>query len=233
MNIDFWSDIVCPYCGLMDHRLRTAIDRSAFATHVTVRHRSFQLHPEPPRDGVDQRDLFVEAGLPRADAERVLRPIEQAARAEGLVPYRALDRTLGPTDFAHELLAYATDHGRGDDAWHAMFRAHFGQARKLWTLEDVLAFAGEIGLDPQDASAALHERRYRSRVEADQREAIRLGAHGTPFLLLDGRYTIQGAVDTDALLSAITRVFEETHSAPSALPSLGEPGQSCTRDGCL
>jgi hypothetical protein len=35
-----------------------------------------------------------------------------------------------------ELLAYATDQGRGNEIWTAMFRAHFGQARKLWTVDD-------------------------------------------------------------------------------------------------
>jgi predicted DsbA family dithiol-disulfide isomerase len=61
-----------------------------------------------------------------------------------------------------------------------MFRAHFGQARKLWTTAEVLGFAAEIGLDQQEAAAALHDHRYRDQVNADQREAQRLGAHGTP-----------------------------------------------------
>ena len=28
MNIDFWSDIICPYCGLMQHRLNAAVERA-------------------------------------------------------------------------------------------------------------------------------------------------------------------------------------------------------------
>lgn len=50
MKIEFWSDIVCPYCGLMDHRLRQALDRFAHASDVHVVHRSFQLHPDLPRE---------------------------------------------------------------------------------------------------------------------------------------------------------------------------------------
>src|SRR5215470_11926988 len=174
MRIDFWSDIVCPYCGLMDHRLNLALDRSPYREQVQVVHRSFQLHPDLPREGVSQRKLIEMAGAPATTVDRVLRPIERVAEAEGLTPYRAVDRTLGPTDLAHELLAYATDQGRGDEIWTAMFQAHFGQARKLWTAEEVLDFAAEVGLDRDGAAEALRSRRYRSRVAADQREAQRL-----------------------------------------------------------
>jgi predicted DsbA family dithiol-disulfide isomerase len=48
-------------------------------------------------------------------------------------------------------------------------------------------------------------RRYRDQVNADQHEAQRPGAHGAPFLVLDGRYAIPGAVATDDLLTAMIR----------------------------
>src|ERR1700754_5066434 len=164
MKIEFWSDIVCPYCGLMNHRLHLALDRFPHGDQVQVIHRSFQLHPDLPRSGVSQVKLIEMVGAPRATVDRVLRPIERAAKAEGLTPYRAVDRTLGPTDLAHELLAYAADQGRGNEIWTAMFRAHFGQARKLWTVDEVLDFAADVGLDDAGAAEALRSRRYRARV---------------------------------------------------------------------
>jgi predicted DsbA family dithiol-disulfide isomerase len=211
MKVEFWSDIICPVCGLMDHRLGQALARFERSSDVQVLHRSFQLHPDLPRAGVTQRELIRMVGAPASNVERILRPLEQSAEAEGLTPYHAIDRTLGPTDYAHELLAYATDQGRGREIWSAMFRAHFGQARKLWTLEEVLDFAAEVGLDRDGAMTALHERRYEARVTADQAEAQRLGARGTPFIVLDGKYAIPGGIGTDALLDAIRRAWRESH----------------------
>ena len=40
-------------------------------------------------------------------------------------------------------------------------------ARKLWTVDEVLDFAEEAGLDRGEAAEALRERRYRAQVEAD------------------------------------------------------------------
>lgn len=233
MNIEFWSDIICPWCGLMDHRLRRAVDRFEHGADVRITHRSFLLHPDLPREGVTQRQLFGMFGVERATGEQVVGSIEKLAAAEGLSPYHALDRTLGPTDFAHELLAYATDQGRGDETWSAMFRVHFGQARKLWTSEQVLDFAEEVHLDRDGAAEALQSRRYRTHVAADQRAARRLGAHGTPFMVLDGRYSVPGAVGTDELHSAMAAVWREGRSTgvTPLLPAAGADGV-CTPDGC-
>jgi predicted DsbA family dithiol-disulfide isomerase len=123
MRIEFWSDIVCPYCGLMDHRLRQVLARFEHASDVQVVHRSFQVHPDLPREGVTQRELFHRAGMSEAAGERILRPIEEAAEAEGLTPYHALERRLGPTDLAHELLAHATGAGELLSAVESAWRA--------------------------------------------------------------------------------------------------------------
>lgn len=240
MKIEFWSDIICPYCGLMDNRLRLALERFEHADDVELVHRSFQLHPDLPRTGVTQRQLLETHGIPASDGERMFAPIEAAARAEGLEPYHALERTMGPTDYAHEVLALATDQGRGNEVWTAMFRAHFGQNRALWTVDDVLGFAAEAGLDRAEAAAALRDRRYRSRVAGDQREAGRLGARGTPFITLDGSYALPGAVGIDELLAALTTAWEATHPAPRPLHFLAgagaeagaEVGGACAPDGC-
>jgi len=230
--IDFWSDVICPWCGLMDHRLRVAKARAPFGSQVTVRHHSFQVHPDLPRHGLSQRALFTKVGLPQSEVERMLLPIERMAAAEGLTPYLVIDRTLGPTDLAHELLAYAASQGRGDEAWAKIFRAHFGQARKLWTAPEVLQFAGEIGLDKREAAQALGDRRFRDQVNADQREAQRLGAQGTPFIVINSRYAIPGAVSSDGLLAAMTRAWEEARPKPSPLVPLTADGPACTEDRC-
>jgi predicted DsbA family dithiol-disulfide isomerase len=203
MRIEFWSDVVCPFCGLMDHRLRRALDEFEHGDEVEVVHRSFQLHPDLPREGVTQRELITMAGASPSTVDRVLRPIERSAEAEGFGPYHAVDRKLGPTDLAHEVLAYAADIGRGDEIQQAMFQFHFGKAGNLWTEPDLLVFADEAGLDRDEVRKVLRSRRYKSKVDTDQRAALRYGIQGTPFMLIDGQYAVPGAVDPETLQSAI------------------------------
>ena len=213
MKIEFWCDIICPFCGLATHRLESALAAFEHRSEVQVVYRSFQLHPELDRMGVTQRELITMRGRDAAEVEgKILRPIEQAAAREGLTPYRAIDRTLGPTDYAHELLAYATEMGLHAEAWKRMFRAHFGEARKLWTVDEVVGFAVELGLDPAGSRAVLNSRKYRKQVENDQLEAQRLGAAGTPFMAIDRQHFIAGAKRTDELLSILQGVWVHQHT---------------------
>lgn len=231
MKIEFWSDIICPWCGLTEHRLETALARFEHHAEVELVHRSFQVHPDLPREGVTQKELMVMHHIDPANADRMIGPIERLAQKEGLQPYYAIERNLGPTNHAHEFLAYATDKGLHAQAWKSMFRAHFGEGRKFWTIDEVAGFAPEIGLDTAEARAVLESGKYTPSVEHDQQEAQRLGASGTPFIVIDRKYVLAGAQDTEALLSAMRQVWQETHPTET-LHSVGEQGESCSVDGC-
>jgi predicted DsbA family dithiol-disulfide isomerase len=211
MRIEMWSDIICPICGLTERRLIEAVKRFEHGGEVEIVHRSFQVHPGLAREGVTQRELSYQHGMSDRDIERVLRPLEVAHEAEGFGPYHAIDRTLGPTDYVHEFLAFATEKGKHEEAWSGMFQAHFGQSRTFWTLDDVVAFAGEIGLHENETRQVLTVRKYRQQIEQEQLQAQRLGATGTPFLVIDGKYAIAGGRETDALVAALRQVWQETH----------------------
>ncbi|MFF1877921.1 DsbA family protein [Leifsonia sp. NPDC058230] len=228
MRIEMWSDIICPICGVTQQRLRNAVAQFEHGDEMEVIHRSFQVHPDLPPDGVTQTQLSRNAGMSVAQMNAILRPVEIAAEAEGFGPYHAIDRTLGPTELTHELLAHATEKGKHDEAWIGMFRAHFSGNRQLWTVDQLVEFADEIGLDAAEARSVLESRRYRRQVTEEQRRAERMGAHGTPFIVIDEKYGIGGGVDTNTLLSAIDRAWRE--SQPPKIVTL-DVGDTCGVDG--
>ncbi|MFJ9755561.1 DsbA family protein [Streptomyces sp. NPDC101149] len=228
MQIEMWSDIICPICGMTQLRLRNAVAEFEHADEVEVIHRSFQVHPGIAPEGITQTQLSLNAGMTSKQMNSILRPIEIAADEEGFGGYHAVDRTLGPTDLTHELLAYATDQGRHHEAWTAMFNAHFRANRQLWTLEQLVEFAREIGLDADDARGVLVSRRYKRQVEQEQARGQRMGAYGTPFIVIDEKYGIGGGVDKATFVRAMRQVWDENHPALS-MP-FGE-GDQCGPDG--
>ncbi|WP_414131831.1 DsbA family protein [Rhizobium jaguaris] len=74
---------------------------------------------------------------------------------------------MGTTDYAHKLLAYATESGVGAHAWKRMFEAHFGEGREFWTIDQVASFAPEIGLDADVARQKLGSGLVKSKPEDD------------------------------------------------------------------
>ncbi|RMB82445.1 DsbA family protein [Streptomyces shenzhenensis] len=231
MKVDMWSEITCPWCGLGNHRLERAVERFEHGDHVQVIHHSFPLSGNFPEGRVFsvREALLRQHGVGGSRAEASTRRIETMAGNEGLTPYRVLDNEVGNTDLAHEFLAHASAEGKNREAWDAIFRTYFGQGEPVFSLDDLLRLAGELGLDRKETRQALDQRRYRQQVQDDARRAQRLGARGAPFIIIDGRYGVPGAQDSDTLLELLRKAWDETH--PVTLATGGDL-QVCGPDGC-
>ncbi|MGW6454427.1 DsbA family oxidoreductase [Streptomyces sp. NPDC055078] len=81
---------------------------------------------------------------------------------------------------AHEFLAHASAEGKNGEAWNMIFRACFGKAASIFTLDDLLGLADGIGLDREQTRQALADRRYRRQVQEDAHQSQQLGATGAP-----------------------------------------------------
>jgi len=229
MEIEIWSDLICPFCGIGNRRLDTAISRFAHCAEVHVVHRSFQLAPTAPigearpvramlRQRYGMSDAQLEASHARLEAE---------AAAEGLVPYVLTENNVGSTALAHELLAYATDQGLATEAWERLYRAYFGEVRSIFTVDALVELAVDLGLDADETRAVLTDRRYRDRVHAEQEVAEELGASGVPFIVIDRRFAIAGAQPVDVMLATLERAWEKSHPA---LVTIGD-GEESGPDG--
>ena len=230
MQIEIWSDVICPFCGLGNKRLENALARFEHRDEVTVKHRSFELHPSatPGKTKTAREMLKRKYGLDDAQIEAQHRRMEAEANAEGLVPYVLTDNQVGNTALVHELLAFASDQGREQEAWAHVYRAYWGETRSIFTPDALVELATEIGLDPDETRAVLTDRRYRARVVDEMDEAQQLGATGVPFIVIDRRYGIAGAQPTDVMLATIERAWQESHPA---LVTVGD-GDVCGPDGC-
>jgi predicted DsbA family dithiol-disulfide isomerase len=233
MEIEIWSDVICPFCGLGSKRLENALSRFEHRDQVTVKHRSFELHPSatPGTTKTAREMLKRKYGLTDAQIEAQHRRIEAEANAEGLVPYVLTDNQVGNTALVHELLAFASDQGVEQEAWDHVYRAYWGDVRSIFTVDALVELATEIGLDAEATREVLTDRRYRARVVDDIDVAQQLGATGVPFIVIDRRYGIAGAQPTDVMLATIERAWQESQPA---LVNVGDgDGDVCGSDGCV
>jgi predicted DsbA family dithiol-disulfide isomerase len=162
-----------------------------------------------------------------SQAETSTRRIERLAESEGLAPYQVLDNNVGNTDLAHEFLAHATAEGKNREAWDTVFRTYFGKAEPVFSLDDLLGLSDELGLDREQTRQVLTGRRYRRQVRDDAARAQRLGATGAPFIVIDDRYGVPGAQDSDSLLELLRKAWDDSHPLTPA----GD-APDCGPDGC-
>jgi predicted DsbA family dithiol-disulfide isomerase len=171
-----YSDYLCPWCYLAEHRLRTL--QAELGDALALEWRSFLLRPRPD----ESRDLerFVRY------TQSWLRP---AAEPDAPV-FRVWESTEGPPTHSvpPHLVAKAAAQ-LGPDAFAAvherLLRAYFEQSRDISRAETLRAIWGEAGL-PDAEFARSFEPELLRRTAEEHQEASQLGVTGVPAVRVAG-----------------------------------------------
>jgi predicted DsbA family dithiol-disulfide isomerase len=211
MQVDIWSDVVCPWCYLGKRRFEHALAAFEHRGDVRVLHRSFQLDPARPRGETSSRRsmLMAKYRLSEDEVEAMDDKMIELAAAEGL-EYNLTDAGLtGNTLDAHQLIHLARAHEREDAMLERFYRAYFTEERSLFDHDSLVALAVEAGLSAEDARATLASNGYADAVASDIDEAGFYGATGVPFFVIGGRYGVSGAQATDLFSKVLARTWDE------------------------
>jgi predicted DsbA family dithiol-disulfide isomerase len=210
MQVEIWSDVVCPWCYLGKRRFEQALDGFEHRDEVTVTYRSFELDPTaPPGTTTPTVELLAtKYGMSRAQAEQAQREMEQRAAGDGLT-FRMDGLRSGNTRDAHRLLHLAADRGRQVALAEALHRAYFTEQVSVFDAAALVDIAVAAGLDRADAVRVLDGDDYAAAVDEDEATARALGAQGVPFFVIDRRYGISGAQPVEVLAAALDQAWAE------------------------
>lgn len=206
VQIEVWSDIVCPWCYIGKRRLERALEGFEHADEVEVVWRSFQLDPAFPR-GVSEPVLDSLAAKTNATPDQVramTARVGEIAAQEGL-HYEFDGAVMVNTFDAHRLTHLARERGVGGQAHERLMRAQLVEARDLGEVETLVELAVEIGLDAAEARTVLTGDAYTAEVEDDVRTARALGATGVPFFVMDRAFGVSGAQPLEVFTSALEK----------------------------
>lgn len=211
MQVEIWSDVVCPWCYLGKRNFERALELAPFGDQVTVVYRSFELDPTALR-GVTAPTVDVLAekyGMAPEQAAQAQRQMEQRAEEAGLT-FRMNGLQSGNTRDAHRLIHLAKEHGRQAELVDALHRAYFTEQRSIFDVASLTEIADEAGLDPADVTRVLSTDAYDDDVAADEALARSFGARGVPFFVIDRRYGVSGAQPADVLAEVLEQAWTES-----------------------
>jgi thiol:disulfide interchange protein DsbA len=104
------------------------------------------------------------------------------------VAFRLMPAT-GPRWEPHARAYYAAESLGTLDVFHeALFKAMQVQHRPIMTENDLVKFAGEIGIDPEQFRAAYESFYVETRVRKAEEMGRRYGIDGVPALIINGKY---------------------------------------------
>jgi predicted DsbA family dithiol-disulfide isomerase len=198
VEIQIWSDVVCPWCYIGTSNLRKALAD----TEATVVFRSFLLDPNGPTEPVPTLGYLT--GKYGPQAAQMMDNVTQVAARAGLEYH--LDRSWsGPTLDAHRLLHWAHAMGGQDGLAQRFFAAQFTEGRSLFDADSLVGLCAEAGLDPDVARKVLESDDYTDAVDADLAMARSYGITGVPFFVLNGRLAVSGAQPPEVFAQALAQ----------------------------
>ncbi len=212
MDIDIFSDTICPWCFIGKRRLERALAERP-QPNLTVHWRTFQLNPDMPEGGMDrQRYLEIKFGG-TVNAESVYDRVRAAGASEGIdFAFEEMRRTPN-TIASHRLIRHAA--GATGEASHqdavvqALFDAYFLRGEDIGDLDVLTAAAATGGLDAAAARAFLESDAEAEEVRAEDRSARQAGISGVPCFIFNRHHALAGAHPPEVLHQLFDLAMQE------------------------
>jgi predicted DsbA family dithiol-disulfide isomerase len=209
MQIEIWSDVICPWCYIGKRRFEQALASFARQASVKVVWRSFELDPNAPRlrEGTLEEMLAQKYRVSLQEAGEMNARVTSVAKEVGL-EYQLNKAHPGNTFDAHRLLHFAASRQLGDRATERIMHAYFSESLRVGDRAALARLAPEFGIAETDALALLESDEYSDKVRADEARAEEFGIKGVPFFVIDEKIGISGAQPVDTFTKALQQASQ-------------------------
>ena len=208
MQVEIWSDVVCPWCYIGKRRWEKGLADFRLAhpdVEIEVAYRSFQLDPTAPQGpGAPVFDGYAKKfGGPEKAREIIDRVTEEAAN-EGL-DFNMDIAQRANTLLSHRLLVLAEAEGVQLELKERLMKAYFTDGESLGVVDNLVRYAVEVGIDAEQARAWLAGDAGKAEVLSHLEFAGEAGITSVPTFVFDRQTGIPGAQPADVF----TKVLEE------------------------
>lgn len=213
MKIDIVSDTICPWCFVGKRRLEAALAQRPDLDVEIVWH-PFQLNPGTPKEGVDRKQYLKEKFGSETYPEGMLTAIGEAGRAAGIeFGFGEMSRVPNTVD-SHRVLHWARDSGHQNALAEILFRRYFLDHEDIGDAATLAAAAEEAGMDAAEVRERLGTDDDDERVRAEAQYASQMGITGVPTFIIDNKYAVQGAQNTEVFLQVFEKLAELAAEEP-------------------
>ncbi|MDY0074740.1 MAG: DsbA family oxidoreductase [Acholeplasmataceae bacterium] len=231
MKIEIWSDFACPFCYIGKTRFEEALKSFKHKDKIEVIYKAYQLNPTAPKTMTKSAyEAFAEShGTTVEQAKERFNMFTKNAKSVGLT-YQYDRIQMTNTFDAHRLAKWANKENKEQEMTTRLMKAYFTDGLNLADHETLSHLAEEVGLSKEKAYEVLASSDYEEQVKLEQQEARQLGVQGVPFFVLNRKYGISGAQQTEYFLQALEQIWKEEN--PLETLSNQDDSQACEHDEC-
>jgi predicted DsbA family dithiol-disulfide isomerase len=211
MELDIFSDTICPWCLIGKRRLERALAQRP-QPDLKIRWRAFQLNPDMPAAGMDRKlYLATKFGGPE-NASSVYDRIREAGASEGIdFDFDGIGHTPNTVD-SHRLIRFADRNGCQDAVVEGLFQAYFLNGRNIGDREVLVSIAAANGLNAEATESYLATTEDADAIRAEDAQARAVGINGVPCFIFNGRHALPGAQSPEVFFQLFDLAREETKS---------------------
>lgn len=204
MQVEIWSDIMCPFCYIGKRKFEAALDKFPKKNEVEIIWKSYQLDPNiKEQPGKDIYSYLAEAkGQSLEWSKKMHENVVNMAKSVGL-EYNFDKAVIANSFDAHRVIQLAKKKGLGDAIEERLFKAYFTEGKNFADHETIAAIGEEVGLDRKEILSLLNSNDLADNVHSDIEEGMRLGLRGVPFFVFNRKIGVSGAQDSEIFLQAL------------------------------
>lgn len=207
MKITMYHDTVCPFCRIGKRHLQRSL-QDWQGESVLVEYRAFFLNPSIPPEGYDFIPYMQARFNGRVDLKDALDGPRRMGAAAGLT-FNMDKITRAPNSTrSHCLIALAPPDIR-EQVIEQVYAAYFEHGQDIGDIETLVQIGQQFGMEEDSLRRGLADATIRAQVEAEAREAQRMGISGVPFFVINDRYAFSGAQPPEVITRILENVAQE------------------------
>ena len=205
MQLDIFSDPICPWCYIGKSYLDRALEK--VGNHpFSIQWHPFQLNPEMPIEGVDRKKYLETKFGSRDLADKAYKPVLEHANLAGLnLNLEDIAKTPN-TISSHRLILWAWQEGVQNVVVSALFKAYFVEGRDIGKNAVLVDISHNAGISGDLVSRLLAGKNDLEKVIELDNAARKMGVNSAPTFILNGKHVITCAQNVEFWSNLIIEV---------------------------
>jgi predicted DsbA family dithiol-disulfide isomerase len=209
LQIDFVSDVACPWCAVGLAALERALERSGIEAELHMQ--PFELNPTMAAEGANAAQ-YLKAKYGMSDEQLAVNRarIAERGKAEGFT-FGTREHVWNTFD-AHRLLHWAGvegEPGQQRALKHALLKAYHGEGRNPGAHDVLLELAAQVGLPVERARQVLGSNEFTDAVREAERFWQEAGIHSVPAVVINRQHLISGGQPSEVFEQALRQIASQ------------------------
>lgn len=214
LDIQFVSDVMCPWCVVGLRNLNIALEQLSDQVSTDINFQPFELNPDMSPEGQDFSEHITEKyGISKEQSDQNRKMIKARGEEVGFAFNFTPESRMRNSFDAHRLLHWAKLEGKQAELKNALFKAHFTYNQDVSDYKVLTSLAADIGLSPQAAKGVLERNHYAEDVRRQEQFWQQNGVSSVPTVIINNKYAISGGQPAEQFKQAIEEILEKEKSA--------------------